>query len=129
MHPNYADTRHLFLTNTLAALAQHHTPEELKAAEPLIQEHIATTYTDEVLFQDFNRMAADKRAKEAAYWNEYYAADAAKKAAAKLKQVNEDKLADANKVAMTYLERAEEAEDRNESLEDQLSALMRQQGR
>jgi hypothetical protein len=107
-HPDYEETRQLFLRNTLTALAQQYTPDQLQAAEAAIKEHIATTYTDEFLFQDFNRMAAEKSAKEAAYWNEYYAADAAKKAA----KTHQDRLADARRATEVERSRAEEAEDK-----------------
>jgi hypothetical protein len=110
MHPNYEETRQLFLRNTLTALAQHHTPEELRAVEPALKEQIATTYTDESLFQDFNRMAAEKRAKEVKYWEAYYAADAAKKAAAKVTAAHQDRLAAAHRATEVERERAEGAE-------------------
>jgi hypothetical protein len=128
-HPNYADTRQLFLRNTLTALAQQYTPDQLKQAEAAIKEHIANTYTDEVLFQDFNRIAAEKRAKEAAYWNEYYAADAAKKAQAKIKRDHQDHLDREKAKLAEQIEEAETWEKRAETLEGQLSALMKRQGK
>jgi phage portal protein BeeE len=108
MHPNYEETRQLFLRNTLNALAQQYAPEVMKAVQPAIKEMIDTTYTDEVLFQDFQRMATEKRAKEAAYWNEYYAADAAKKAA----KTHQDRLAVAHGATEVERGRADEAEDK-----------------
>jgi hypothetical protein len=49
------------------------------------------------------------------------------KAAAKAKRDSDDRLANANKVAMTYQGRAEAAEKRASSLEDQLSGMMKAQ--
>jgi hypothetical protein len=109
-HPNYESTRQLFLRHTLTALAQQFTSDQLQAAEGAIKEHIATTYTDEVLAAQLRQMAAEKRAKEAKYWEAYYAADAAKKAAAKVTAAHQDTLAVAHRATEVERARADEAE-------------------
>jgi hypothetical protein len=127
MHPNYDETRRMFETHTLAALAQHHSPEEMKAVEPLIKEHIATTYTDEVLFRDFQRIVAEKRAKDLAYAEQLAAEQKAKATAIAVTRRHTSELAEANKVAMTYQGRAEAAEAKAKGLEAQVNGLLRGQ--
>jgi hypothetical protein len=129
MHPNYNDTRRMLESHTLAALTQHHTPEEMKAVEPLIKEYIANTITDEFLFQDFNRMAAEKRAKEALDAAEWARVDAARKAAAKIKRDHQDHLDREKAATAVALEEAEVWEKRSRTLKGQLSALTKRQGR
>jgi hypothetical protein len=129
MHPNYDDTRHLLLTNTLNALSQQHTPEEMKMVEPLIKEYIANTVTDEFLFQDFQRMAAEKRAKDLTAAEQYAEDQERQKAAAVVAKGHSDRLATANKKATTYSERAEAAESKAKGLEAQLEGLWKGQGR
>jgi hypothetical protein len=107
-HPNYADTRRLFLTNTLATLAEQFPPEQLQAASAAIKEMIDSTYTDQYLFQDFNRMAAEKRAKDLAY-AEQSTADLATQRATRAHQ---DRLTAAHRATEVERERAEALEDK-----------------
>jgi hypothetical protein len=129
MHPNYEDTRQLFARNTLHALAQQYTPAQIEAAEPALREWIAENYPDEVLAHQFREQAAQKRAKEAEVTAHWLAERDAKLAAQKVTATHNAKLADANKVTMTYQERAEAAEKRATSLENQIEGLMKAQGR
>ena len=106
MHPNYEDTRRLFLTNTLAALAQQFTPDQLRAAEGAIKEQIYTTYTDDVLFHQFQQMAAEKRAKDLAFAEQYTADLTAQKAT----KAHQNRLTAAHRATEVERSRAEEAE-------------------
>jgi hypothetical protein len=127
MHPNYDKTRQTFVAFTLNALAQQFTPEELKAAEHAIKENIAATYTDDVLAAQFRQMAADKRAKDMADAEQYAEDLERQKVAAVVAKGHRDRLADANKVATTYQERAEAAESKANGLEAQISGLLKGQ--
>jgi hypothetical protein len=126
MHPNYDETRRVYETFTLKALAQHHPEVPRETLEPLIKEHIATTYSDEVLAAQFRQMAAEKRAKDLAY-AEQLAAEQKVKAAAAVTRAHNAKLAEANKAATTYQERAETAESKAKGLEAQVNGLLRGQ--
>jgi hypothetical protein len=129
MHPNYEETRHLFLTNTLTTLAQQYTPDQLQAASAAIKEHIDTTYTDEVLFQQFQAQAAQKRAKEAQELEQLAADEEAQKAAATVTAGHNAKLATERTKTAKALKEADHYETRSKTLEGQLSALMKRQGR
>jgi hypothetical protein len=98
-------------------------------AEGAIKEQIYTTYTDEVLFHQFQQMAAEKRAMDEAYWNEYWAADAAKKAAAKVKRDHQDRLASEKAATEEALEEVEHTKKLLRSSQDQIEGLMKAQGR
>jgi hypothetical protein len=108
MSYDYDAQRKMFVNFTLNAYAPQLSPDELQAFEPVLKAHIAATYTDEVLFQDFQRMAEEKRAQDLAYWESYHAADAAKKAT----KAHQDRLAAAYRATEVERERAEAAEDK-----------------
>jgi hypothetical protein len=80
------------------------------------------------LADQFRQQAAQKRAKEMAEAAQY-AEDLRQKAAAVVARGHNAKLAEANKVAMTYQERAEAAEAKAKGLEAQLDGLWKGQGR
>jgi hypothetical protein len=117
-HPNYEETRQSFVEFTLKALAKDTPQDVLEGIRPALKARFDEIYTDEVLFHQFQQQAADKRAKEAAYWNEYYVADAAKKAA----KANNDKLAQKDAMIMKTRALLEEAEAKvrelNRTLDD-----------
>jgi hypothetical protein len=127
MHPNYSETRRVFVEFTLKALAQEHPLEVLEGIKPALKERIATTYTDEVLAAQFRQMAAEKRAKEAQEAAQWAKDLEAKKAAAKVKRDHQDRLdrekaatAEAEEEAATWKKRAN-------TLEYQFGKLMQRQ--
>jgi hypothetical protein len=113
-----------FTTSTRAALAQHHSPEEMQGSEPLIKEYIATNYTDEVLADQFRQQAAQKRTKEAQDAAQWLADQKAKAAAQAVTQGHNAALAGEHKKATTYQERAEAAECKAQGLEAQIAGLL-----
>jgi hypothetical protein len=92
-----------------------------------IKAHVAVTHSDEAIAEHARQWRAQKRAKEMADAEKYAEDLQRQKVAAAVAKGHSDRLADANKVAMTYQERAEAAEKRNKSLEDQLSGMMKAQ--
>jgi hypothetical protein len=127
MHPNYDETRRVFEAFTLKALAQDTPQDHLERIIPALKEHIATTYTDEVLAAQFRQMAAEKRAKDLATAAQYAEDQQRQKAAAAVTRTYNAKLNEANKVAMTYQERAEAAERKSKGLEAQIAGLLKGQ--
>jgi hypothetical protein len=125
MQPNYENTRQMMVRFTLNATERHHPEVSRETLEPLIKEYVAENYTDEVLAHQFREQAAQERAKDAEVTTQWLAERDAKVAAQKVTATHNAKLADANKVAMTYQERAETAEKRATSLENQIEGLMK----
>jgi hypothetical protein len=94
-----------------------------------IRLYVAQTHSDEALAAHAHHYRAQKLAGERDYAAQWAKDQTAKKAAAKVTADHTAKLAEANKKAMTYLDRAEEAEREAEGLEAQLDGLWRGQGR
>jgi hypothetical protein len=124
MHPHYDETRGVFATFTLKALAQHHSPEELKGIKGALKEHIATTYTDEVLAAQFRQMAAEKRAKDLAHAEQWAKDLEAKKAAAKVTRAHQDRLDREKAATVEALEALERSEWKAKGLEAQIDGLL-----
>jgi hypothetical protein len=87
----------------------HYAPGGESLDPEAVKTFVAENYPDEVLADQFRQQAAQKRAKEMAEAAQY-AEDLRQKAAAVVARGHNAKLAEANKVAMTYQERAEAAE-------------------
>jgi hypothetical protein len=126
VHPNYSDTRQLFLRNTLTALAKQYTPDQLQSASAAIKEHIDTTYTDQVLFQQFQAQAAEKRAKEAQEL-EQCAADLQAKAAATVTAGHNAKLTTERAKTTKATKNAEYWEGKFQAERDRADAMFKAQ--
>jgi hypothetical protein len=98
------------------------TAEDIKA-------HVSVTHSDEAIAEHARQWLAQKRAEQDAYAAQLAKDQEAKKAAEKATRAHSAKLADANKRAMTYQERAEAAERKAKGLEAQLDGLWKGQGR
>jgi hypothetical protein len=105
--------------------AAGHSPGE---ADRLTASHMETL-TDDVLVQSWQQAGRDLAAKQAAQAAQWAADQRQKAATAKVSRTHTAKLAAANKVAMTYQERAEAAERKTKGLEAQLDGLWKGQGR
>jgi hypothetical protein len=124
MHPNYDDTRRMLAQTARIALAQQLPEAPPEMIEAAIKQYMDANITDEFLFQDFERMAAEKRAKEAAEAAQWAKDQEAKKANAKVKRDHEDRLAREKAATAEAIEEAEVWEKRAKTLEGQFSALM-----
>jgi chromosome segregation ATPase len=90
---------------------------------------VAVTLSDEVIAENIRQWHAQKRAEQDLYAAQWLADDNAKKAAQKLTTAHNAKLSHKDAVITNMKDRAETAEGRVKSLENQIEGLFKAQGR
>jgi phage terminase Nu1 subunit (DNA packaging protein) len=109
------------------ALDHHHPGHDYSDAD--IEAHVAVTHSDEAIVEMNRQWLADQKARRDAEAAQWYAEDAARKASDKLQRDHQDRLAHEKRLTEAALEEAGKFERRSKTLEGQLSAVFKRQGK